>query len=52
MNQTLKKTISKRSRLKNIANKSGNENDIKIYKEKRNYITSLNRKTQKSYFKI
>ena len=56
MNQTIKKAISDRSRLKNKANKTGNENDILEYdilkyKKQRNYVTSLNWKTQKSYFK-
>ena len=51
MNQTMKKAISDRSRFKNKANKTGNENDILKYKKQRNYVTSLNRKTQKSYFK-
>ena len=51
MNQTLKKAISDRSRLKNISNKTGKENDILNYKKQRNYVTSLNRKAQKSYFK-
>ena len=50
INQTLRKAISDRSRFKNIANKSGNEHDILKYKKQRNYVTSLNRKTQKSYF--
>ena len=51
MNKTLKKAISNRSRLRNIANKTGNEIDILRYKTQRNYVTSLNRKTQKNYFK-
>ena len=33
MNQTIKKAISDRSRLKNKANKTGNENDILKYKK-------------------
>jgi len=50
MNQTLKKAISHRSKLKNIANKTGQENDILKYRKQRNYVTSLNKKTQKSFF--
>ena len=51
INQTLRKAISNRSRLKNIANKTGLESDISKFKKQRNYVTSLNRKTQKSYFR-
>ena len=51
INQTLRKAISNRSRLKNIANKTGFESDILKYKKQRNYVTSLNRKTQKFYFR-
>ena len=51
MNKTLKKEISIRSRLRNIANKTGEENDIEKYKKQRNYVSSLNKKTQKEYFK-
>ena len=51
INQTLRKAISTRSRLKNIANKTGFESDILKYKKQRNYVTSLNRKTQKFYFR-
>ena len=51
VNQVLKNAISKRSRLKNIANKTSNGEDILKYKRQRNYVTSLNRKTQKSHYK-
>ena len=51
INQTLRKAISDRSRLKNVANKTGLESDIYKFKKQRNYVSSLNRKTQKSYFR-
>ena len=44
INKALKKAISTRSRLRNIANKTGNGNDILIYKKQRHFVNSLNRK--------
>ena len=51
MNKNLRNAIAVRSRLKNIANKTGSISDIENYKKERNYVVSLNRKAQKSYFK-
>ena len=51
INKAIKKAISTRSRLRNIANKTRNENDILKYKKQRNFVNSLNRKTQKLYFR-
>ena len=50
-NQILRKAISVRSKLKNIANKTGLDSDLEKYKKQRNYVVSLNRKTQKAFFK-
>ena len=41
----------KRSRLKNKANKSGKEDDKRLYKIQRNKVTKLNNKLNKTYFK-
>ena len=51
MNKNLRNAIAVRSRLKNIANKTGSISDIENYKKQRNYVVLLNRKAQKSYFK-
>ena len=40
-----------RSRLKNKANKSGKEEDLKAYKKQRNLVLKLNRKATKNFFK-
>ena len=41
----------KRSRLKNKANKSGKEEDLKAYKKQRNLVLKLNRKAKKNFLK-
>ena len=51
MNKTLKNAISNRSRFKNVANKTGKKEDFDRYKRQRNYVTSLNKKTERDYFK-
>ena len=51
MNKKLKKAIATRSRLRRKANKTGNTTDLENYKLQRNYITNLNRKVQKEYYK-
>ena len=40
-----------RSRLKNKANKSGKEEDLKAYKKQRNLVLKLNRKAKKNFLK-
>ena len=40
-----------RSRLKNKANKSGKEEDLKAYKKQRNLVLKLNRKTKKNFLR-
>ena len=51
INKTLRKEIMKRSRLKNKANKSGKEEDKRLYNIQRNKVSKLNNKLQKTYFK-
>ena len=47
----IRKEIMTRSRLKNKANKSGKEKDLKAYKKQRNLVLKLNRKTKKNFLK-
>ena len=47
----IRKEIMTRSRLKNKANKSGKEEDLKAYKKQRNLVLKLNRKTKKNFLK-
>ena len=51
INQTLRKKIMKRSRLKNKANKSGKEEDKRLYNIQQNKVSKLNNKLEKTYFK-
>ena len=46
----IRKEIMKRSRLKNVANKTCNENDIAAYKKQRNLVVKLNRQERELYF--
>ena len=50
MTKLLRKEIMKRSRLKNVANRSGNENDIAAYKKQRNLVVKLNKQEKSLYF--
>ena len=47
----IRKEIMTRSRLKNKANKSGKEEDLKTYKKQRNLVLKLNRKAEKNFLK-
>ena len=47
----IRKEIMTRSRLKNKANKSGKEEDLKTYKKQRNLVLKLNRKAKKNFLK-
>ena len=47
----LRKEIMKRSRLKNIANKTRNPKDISNYKIQRNLVVKLNLKSKKDFFR-
>ena len=47
----IRKEIKTRSRLKNKANKSGKEEDLKAYKKQRNLVLKLNRKAKKNFLK-
>ena len=51
VNKELRKDIMKRTNLKNIANKSKREADIRNYKDQRNHVVNLNIKTKREYFK-
>ena len=51
VNKELRKAIMKRTNLKNIANKSKREADIRNYRDKRNHVVNLNIKTKREYFK-
>ena len=46
----MRKEIMKRTRLKNRANKSGNDEDRKKYKQQRNLIVSMNRKAKRDFY--
>ena len=48
IDHTLRKEIMKRSRLKNVANKTGNCEDISAHKKQRNLVVKLN-KEQKAH---
>ena len=48
--KNLRKTIMKRSRLKNKANRSKDPVDIANYKKQCNLVVSLNRQTKSKYF--
>ena len=51
MNKELRKAIMKRTNLKNIANKSKREADIRNYKDQRNHVVNLNMKIKREYIK-
>ena len=46
INKTLRHEIMKRSKFKNTANKTKSTSDIMNYKEKRNYVVQLNKKSE------
>ena len=50
INKTLRHEIIKRSKLKNIANKTKNTSDIMKYRKQRNYAVQLNKKAKLGYF--
>ena len=50
MSQSLRAAITKRSRLKNKANKSQLPADLSKYKKQRNLVVKLNKKHKKEYF--
>lgn len=51
MTKELRKAISSRSRLKNVANKTSDPNDIRKYKIQRNLVKNLNNKIKTEYYK-
>ena len=50
INKTLRKEIMKRSRLQNKANKSGKEEDKRLYNIQRNKVYKSNNKLKKNIF--
>ena len=46
----LRKAIMNRTRLKNIANRTGKEKDIAKYRKQRNFVVNLNKKEKRIYF--
>ena len=51
VNKELRKAIMKRTRLKNIANETKREEDIKRYREQRNLVVKVNTNTKRAYYK-
>ncbi len=47
----LKKQISIRSKLRRVANETGDEEDIAKYKRQRNFVKFINNKAKRDYFK-
>ena len=50
MNKILRQVITKRSRLKNKANKTKNHLDIRNYKKQRKIVVNLNKEAKLQYF--
>ena len=51
MNKTLRKAIMLRTNLKNIANKTKRQQDMRKFKDQRNLVVKLNVKAKRDYFK-
>ena len=51
VSKALRKAIMKRSRLKNIYNRTRKPDDFSRYKRQRNYVTGLNKKEKRQFFK-
>ena len=51
LTKDLRKAIMLRSKLKNMANKTGDPADVARFKKQRNLVVSLNRRAKKSYFR-
>ena len=51
INKELRKAIMKRSRLKNIYNKTKSADDYINYKRQRNYVVNLNKQSKRKFFK-
>ena len=49
MNKDLRKEMRKRSTLKNVANKSKREEDIRKYKDQRNLVVKLNIQAKRQF---
>lgn len=51
VSKKLRKAIMKRSRLKNIYNRTRCESDFRLYKKQRNFVNNLNRQEKRQFFK-
>ena len=51
INRDLRKAISTRTRLKNIADRTKNPSDIERYKKQRNFVKVLNFKTKRNFYR-
>ena len=52
MNRNLRRAIMKRSTLKRIANKTKREDDIRKYKDQRNFVVKLNIQSKRNHFRM
>ena len=50
VNKKLRKAMMERSRLKNIANRTGKNEDYVYYKKQRNITTNINKQSKKRFF--
>ena len=50
LNKTLRKAMMQRTRLKNIANKTGNKDDLKRFRKQRNLVVKLNRDAKRNFY--
>ena len=51
MNKNLRKAIMKRTRLKNIANETKDQNDLDRYKKQRNRVVQINKRAKRDFFR-
>jgi len=52
VSKVLRKAIMQRSKLKNIANKSGKPEDMVRYRKQRNLVVSLNRQAKRDFLSM
>ena len=50
LNKTLRKAMMQRTRLKNIANETGHEDDLKRFRKQRNLVVKLNRDAKRNFY--
>ena len=51
VNKSLRSAIMKQTRLKNIANETKDQNDFDRYKEQRNRVVQINKRTKRDFFR-